>query len=111
MNAKIVYQTIDGKLWDNAKDNAVSILKTDKLEIGILEISPGVRLPKEGYSIHSENDEFAYILSGEVTFGTDKESIKLEEGMVMYNKRGTPHYTVNLSSKPARILWILSPPR
>jgi uncharacterized cupin superfamily protein len=104
-------KAVDENYWRNAKDNALTIFKTDRLEIGILEISPGVRLPREGYSIHAENDEFAYVLSGEVTFSTDKESIKLKDGMMMYNRKGTPHYTVNLSDKPARVLWILSPPR
>jgi len=107
----IDYKAVDENYWHYAKDNALTIFKTDKLEIGILEISPGVRLPREGYSIHAENDEFAYVLSGEVTFSTDKESIKLKSGMMMYNRKGTPHYIVNLSDKPARVLWILSPPR
>ncbi|MEM3397737.1 MAG: cupin domain-containing protein [Nitrososphaerota archaeon] len=111
MDIKIEYQSIDEDLWRSAKDNAVTLLKTDRLEIGILEISPGVRFPKEGYSIHSENDEFAYVLSGEVVFSADKESIKLREGMILYNKKGTPHATANLGGKPARVLWILSPPR
>ncbi|MEM2732213.1 MAG: cupin domain-containing protein [Nitrososphaerota archaeon] len=111
MDTRIEYQSINENLWKSAKDNAVTLLKTDRLEIGILEISPGVRFPREGYSIHLENDEFAYVLFGEVVFSTDKESVKLREGMILYNKRGTPHATANLSDKPARVLWILSPPR
>ncbi|MEN2974827.1 MAG: cupin domain-containing protein [Candidatus Caldarchaeales archaeon] len=102
---------LDEKYWSRAVNNAITIIKTDHLEIGILEISQGVRLPKEGYSVHGENDEFAYILSGEVIFGTDKESIKLAEGSFLYNKKGTPHYVTNLEDKPAKILWVLSPPR
>jgi len=43
----IDYKALDENYWRDAKDNALTIFKTDKLEIGILEISPGVRLPKE----------------------------------------------------------------
>jgi uncharacterized cupin superfamily protein len=107
----IDYKAVDENYWRDAKDKALTIFKTDRLEIGILEISPGVRFPREGYSIHAENDEFAYVLSGEVTSSTDKEPIKLKNGMMMYNGKGTPHYIVNLSDKPARVLWILSLPR
>ncbi|MDW7985714.1 MAG: cupin domain-containing protein [Nitrososphaerota archaeon] len=102
---------LDERYWGKAVNNAVTIVKTDQLEIGILEISPGVRLPKEGYSVHGENDEFSYVVSGEVVFGTDKESLKLVEGSFLYNKKGTPHYVINIKDKPARVLWILSPPR
>lgn len=111
MYTRIECHSINENLWKNARDNALTLLKTDRLEIGILEISPGVRFPKEGFSVHGENEEFAYVLSGEVVFSTDKESIKLKEGMLMYNKKGTPHATANLGDKPARVLWILSPPR
>lgn len=111
MDVKVECQSINESLWKSAKDNVVTLLKTDRLEIGRLEISPGVRFLKEGFSIYIENDEFAYVLSGEVVFSTDKESIKLKEGMLLYNREGTLHATANFSSNPARVLWFLPSPR
>lgn len=101
---------LDEELWNRAMGKAVPIFEVGDIQVGIAVIPPGVRLPEEGYSVHEESDEFAYIVSGEVMLYTEDESIKLSEGDIMYNERGTPHYTINLSDKPARILWILSPP-
>lgn len=69
-NSRIVLELVDEKSWSSAKNNAVTLIKTDGVEIGILEITPSIRLPKEGYSIHEQNNGFAYILSGEVIFGS-----------------------------------------
>jgi len=43
----IDYKAVDENYWRDAKDKALTIFKTDRLEIGILEISPGVRFPRE----------------------------------------------------------------
>jgi uncharacterized cupin superfamily protein len=111
MSTPIERIQLSDELWKQAQDTALTIFKTQEAEVGIVEISPGARLPSEGYSVHASNDEFAYILSGEVVFGTDKDAIVLREGTLMYNRMGTPHYTVNRGKEPARIVWILAPPR
>lgn len=111
MQNKVELFHVDEKMWKMAKDRAYTLLKTEKLEIGIIEFSPGVRIPRGGYSIHSENDEFAYVISGELVFETDKGSVNVKDGSLLYNRKGTPHATLNVSDKPARVLWILSPPR
>jgi uncharacterized cupin superfamily protein len=111
MSTPIQYVELGEDLWTEARDSALTLFKTEEAELGILELSPGTRLPREGYSIHASNDEFAYIISGEVVFWTDKGATVLREGMLIYNKKGTPHYTENLGEKPARIVWLLAPPR
>lgn len=111
MSTAIQHVQLGEDLWIKARDSALTLFRTEEAELGILELSPGSRLPREGYSVHPSNDEFAYILSGEVMFCTDKEATVLREGMLIYNKKGTPHYTVNPREKPARIVWLLAPPR
>jgi quercetin dioxygenase-like cupin family protein len=53
-------------------------------------------------------DEFAYVLDGEfavVTKGQGKRVLR--KGEVEYASQGTVHYSLNESSKPARVLVVL----
>lgn len=92
--------------WDSALDKPVELLNLeDKLRVGVVTLSPQVRLPEEGYSKH-DYEEFAYVVSGKALFVTEDGEYILGEGDFLYNPEGTPHYTKNLSEK-TKILWML----
>ncbi len=82
----------------------------DKIEVGVLVLSPGKRLPDKGYSVHDKSHEMAIVLDGEIHFYTDRESIVLRKNDFLYNPPGTPHYIINKSNKETKILWFVSPP-
>jgi len=99
------------EIWDAAKNEALEIFKNDHIQIGILLLTPNTRLPETGFSVHENFHEFAYIIDGEVIFGTPKKTTYLKAGDFMYNRPGTPHYTENASDVSAKILWFLVPDR
>jgi len=99
-----------GKTWNDARNKALPIFNNDYVEMGIFLLLPGERSPKEGFSIHPNSEEYAYILEGEVVFCTNKQCYNLKEGDIMYNAPGTPHYTENRGKNEAKIIWVVSPP-
>ncbi len=98
------------KMWERAENKALAIFNNQNVEIGIFSLAPGERAPPEGFSVHSDSEEYAYILEGEIEFCTDRECYHLEKGDLMYNAKGTPHYTENRGKKEAKIIWVVSPP-
>ncbi|NIQ05910.1 MAG: cupin domain-containing protein [Candidatus Korarchaeota archaeon] len=97
--------------WKKAVNTALPLVSHRNVEIGILTLSSGERLPEEGYSSHEDNEEYALILSGTVTFCTENDRYELCEGDLPYNSKGTRHYTINETNSLAKLLWILSPGR
>lgn len=97
------------EFWKTSLNKAIEILKNEKTQIGVLTLTPNTRLPETGFSIHENFYEFAYVIEGEVIFVTNSEEIHLKKDDFIYNEPGTPHYTANVSNKPARILWFLIP--
>ncbi|WP_461866335.1 cupin domain-containing protein [Thermococcus sp.] len=94
--------------WEKSLGEAMKILDVNaKIQVGILTIPPHARLPENGFSIHKEHHEFAYVIEGEVTLVTDKGEFPAKNGEFVYNEPNTPHYTVNKTEKPAKVLWML----
>lgn len=53
-------------------------------------------------------DEFAYVLEGELAVVTKGQGKRvLRNGEVEYASKGTVHYSLNESKKPARVLVVL----
>lgn len=96
-------------MWEASQNKALEIFKNDQIQVGILVLTPDTRLPETGFSVHESFHEFAYIIEGEVVFGTPFDETHLKAGDFMYNKPSTPHYTKNISNIPAKILWFLLP--
>ncbi|MFZ5436943.1 MAG: cupin domain-containing protein [Bacillota bacterium] len=98
------------KIWKESRNKPVEILGMENLiQIGILTVESNTKLPAKGFSIHEHSHEFAYIIEGNAIIGTDEGENEVKEGELLYNKPGTPHYTFNKSSKPAKILWLVTP--
>jgi len=97
--------------FQDALNNAHTIFDIEEIiQVGILELEGKSRLPPEGMSEHENCQEFSYVIEGEIIIGTETEEKRVEEGELMYNQPGTKHYTRNEKSKPAKVLWFLSPP-
>lgn len=96
---------------DEAVNEALSLFNIeDNIQVGLLKLEPETRLPSEGMSEHESCHEFSYVIQGQVILGTEAGEKRMKEGELMYNKPGTKHYTYNDTSKPAKLLWFLSPP-
>ena len=58
--------------------------------------------------VHHQEDEWFYILSGELTFWIDGRVITATEGSFVYGPRDVPH-TFTVSSDEARFLLVIEP--
>ncbi|MEE9247779.1 MAG: cupin domain-containing protein [Dehalococcoidia bacterium] len=72
-----------------------------------LEIPPGGAVPPH---IHHDYEEGIYVLEGEVDNRIEDRSIAQGAGSFCFVKRGTVHGQINNSSRPVKLLLILSPP-
>jgi quercetin dioxygenase-like cupin family protein len=80
------------------------LLDNDRLLMIEFVFPPGFR----GEEHAAVADEFAYVLEGEfavVTHGVGKRVLR--PGDVEYAKKGTLHYSLNESGRPARVLVVL----
>ena len=60
--------------------------------------------------LHRHEDEFSYVLEGEVGFQVGDEIRYARPGDLVAKPRGTPHAFWNRTDEPARLLEIISPP-
>lgn len=58
--------------------------------------------------VHHREDEWFYVLSGELTVWIDGKSVIAREGSFVYGPRGVPH-TFTVSSDDARFLLVVEP--
>ena len=58
--------------------------------------------------VHRNEDEWFYVLSGELTFWVDGQVITATEGSFVYGPRDVPH-TFTVSSDDARFLLVVEP--
>jgi quercetin dioxygenase-like cupin family protein len=58
--------------------------------------------------VHHREDEWFYVLSGELTFWIDGETTIAQEGSFVYGPRDVPH-TFAVSSEEARFLLVIEP--
>jgi quercetin dioxygenase-like cupin family protein len=87
--------------------SADMILKAASAELGVVEarITPGDEPPLH---VHSREDEWFYLLDGEVTFYVGDENYRGTPGMFVSFPRGIPH-TFTVESPSARFLVINTP--
>lgn len=78
-----------------------------RVSMGRVIIEPGVRMPKEGYAVH-EQDEYSYVIRGNVHTiledGTDIPATKGDAQLIEANEK---HINYNDSDETAEVLWIL----
>ena len=78
------------------------------LEPLLVTITPGeTGDPRDDYAHAGE--EFAYILSGTLTFSVDGVEHRLEAGDCIHYPSTVPHLVRNDGREPADVLWVLTP--
>lgn len=81
-----------------------TLLDNDRILVVEFVFSPGFR----GEEHAAVADEFAYVLDGEfavVTQGRGKRVLR--RGEIEYASQGTLHYSLNETTRPARVLVVL----
>jgi quercetin dioxygenase-like cupin family protein len=58
---------------------------------------------------HTHEDEYSYVLEGEVGFQVGDEVVAARPGDLVSKPRGVPHAFWNAGDRPARLLEIVSP--
>ena len=80
------------------------LLDNDRVQVLEFVFPPGFR----GEEHAAVADEFAYVLDGEfavVTTGRGRRIVR--QGEIEYASKGTVHYSLNESARPARVLVVL----
>jgi quercetin dioxygenase-like cupin family protein len=82
-------------------------LKASGPHIGLMELeaSPGVEPPMH---VHRNEDEWYYLLDGEVTFHVGTESYRGQPGSFVFFPREVPH-TFTIETSAARMLLLNAP--
>lgn len=79
-----------------------------KLEVILSEMKPGDSSGEERYSHAGE--EFGFVLEGRYEVTVGDQVFVLEEGDSIYYPSDIPHTTRVLGERPARTLWVITPP-
>ena len=58
---------------------------------------------------HRHEDEYSFVLAGEIMAQIGTEVVTAPAGTLVLKPRGVPHTVWNVSTRPARILEIISP--
>jgi quercetin dioxygenase-like cupin family protein len=82
-------------------------LKASNSQLGAMELSaaPGVEPPMH---VHRHEDEYYYLLDGEVTFHVGGENYRGEAGSFVFLPRAVPH-TFTIQSPTAQMLLLNAP--
>ena len=59
--------------------------------------------------VHAHEDEFSYILEGEIGARVGDEVVQATTGSYVFKPRGLPHTFWNATTQPARLLELISP--
>ncbi|MGX7419868.1 cupin domain-containing protein [Carnobacterium gallinarum] len=81
-------------------------LSVSSFRMGTISVLPGERVPKEGVSVHEEN-EYSYIISGGMTGESGGEAFEISGGMGTLIPAGEEHWCINESDVPCEICWVL----
>ncbi|CEI81790.1 hypothetical protein J18TS1_37500 [Oceanobacillus oncorhynchi subsp. incaldanensis] len=82
--------------------------KTDNIEVkfGTVTISPGERVPKEGLSLHEEN-EYSIIIKGEIEGECGGIPFAVSDSNATLIPAGEEHWAINSGKEPCEIVWAL----
>ena len=109
---KIVFTTDDVFINEDAQHGyEISWLVTNAqknlMEPITLTLAPGaMSVPDQPH----EGEEFGHVLSGNVWLFLDSKKYKVKAGDSFYFRANKPHYTQNPGRRPAKIIWVSSPP-
>lgn len=76
--------------------------------LSVYEIALDARAPGTPPHIHANEDEFLYVIEGEVTVQIEDDVYRVTEGAMVVKPRGQLHAFWNGSDAPARVLLTVS---
>ena len=103
----------DGVSVDNPVGGVLTFKATSDQTGGALTAVDTVAAPAEGppLHVHSDEDEFIYIVAGTFRVQIGNELIEATPGSFVFIPRGTAHTWQNVSDAPARFFaGVLGPP-
>jgi quercetin dioxygenase-like cupin family protein len=86
------------KLRGEESNGAIMVLES--------QVPPGQGPPLH---IHQHEDEWLYVLEGEMRFRIGDEVVAAPEGSFAFIPRGTPHTWQNIGGEPAIFLGVIAP--
>lgn len=110
--ARLGYKLAQGEgemFWLLGMRQTIKIGKSDTAgQFALLEIivPDGLGSP---WHVHPDEDEWFYVLDGEVTFYVGDTRLALASGSFAFGPKGVPHTFIGASAEPARALVGLQP--
>jgi quercetin dioxygenase-like cupin family protein len=110
--AKLGYELPQGQgemFWLLGMHQTIKVGTSDTAgQFGMVEIivPQGLGSP---WHVHPDENEWFYVLEGEVTFYVDHTRLALTPGAFAFGPKGIPHTFIGASSEPARALVGLQP--
>ena len=110
-NAPIILGPGDGETMPNPLGGPVTFKAMGEETGGGLFVSETIPAPGEGppFHLHRDQDEFIYVLEGELRFKLDDDPSPAPAGSFVFIPRGVGHTWQNVGSEPARLLVVFSP--
>ena len=110
-NEKIVFQENDYFEKIDEEGNVTHWLvpsaQSNQMEPILVTLKPHSALPSD--EPHN-GEEFGYVLSGRILLIRDETRFEVKAGESFYYEADRPHHIENPGSRPARLLWISTPP-
>lgn len=76
------------------------------VKFGTIKIPPGVRVPGEGFGVHS-GDEYSLVLKGMIKSVSGGKEHRLISGQASFIPAGEEHWSVNDGQEDCEIVWVL----
>ena len=85
----------------------VPTAQKNSMEPLLVEIKPGRKLAQDK---PHEGEEFGFVISGKITLHLGDEAFTAKAGESFYYKSGRIHWIENPCAKPAKFIWVSTPP-
>lgn len=79
----------------------------NEMEPILFELAPNASSDKD---MPHEGEEFGYVLEGKITIVYGNKTVACKKGETFYFTTSKDHYLKNNTNKPAKIIWVSSPP-
>ena len=96
--------------FDEAGSSIQWIIPTaqkNQMEPLLVELKPGSAQPVDK---PHDGEEFGYVLSGRIVLHLGDKTYPVKAGQAFYYKADRPHFPENRSARPARLIWVSTPP-
>lgn len=94
---------------DGAQKHVISMPPLRNVEVYSGTFAPGGSTGSAPFA-HGNGQEFFIVLSGSVVFQLGDEEYSMSKNDSIEFLSSVPHAAVNVSTKPAEVMWICSPP-